>query len=131
MSSQAILRDGDSDRAYKAKWWTSRAVIYAILIFWAIVCIFPIYWTITTSFKLQADVMKGSIVPWLEFDPVWNGWRSLGLSPETIGSTSTARDQFMGRFENTAIVAFFSSSGLVSSDGAPPTCRARVATLLV
>ena len=82
MSSQAILRDGDSDRAYKAKWWTSRAVIYAILIFWAIVCIFPIYWTITTSFKLQADVMKGSIVPWLEFDPVWNGWRSLGLSPE-------------------------------------------------
>ena len=109
MSGAAIFRDGESDAAYKAKWWTSRVVIYAILIFWAIVCIFPIYWTLTTSFKLQADVMRGSIVPWLQFEPVWNGWRSLGLSPETIGASSTARDQFLGRFENTAIVAFFSS----------------------
>lgn len=110
MNDTAIFRDKESDRAHKAKWWTSRVVIYAVLIFWAIVCIFPIYWTLTTSFKLQADVMKGSIIPWLEFDPVWNGWRSLGLSPETIGSSSTARDQFLGRFTNTAIVAFCSSA---------------------
>jgi multiple sugar transport system permease protein len=107
----AVFRDHESDLAYRARWWTSRAVIYGVLILWAIICIFPIYWTITTSFKAAPDVMQGHLIPFVDFQPQWLGWRSLGLSPDTIGAFSTVRDQFLSRFTNTAIVAF-SASGL-------------------
>jgi multiple sugar transport system permease protein len=111
MTTTAIFRDSDSDLAYKAKWWTSRAVIYGILILWAIICIFPIYWTITTSFKQAPDVMQGHLVPFVDYQPAWLGWRSLGMSPDTIGEASTVRDQFLSRFQNTTIISF-SASGL-------------------
>jgi multiple sugar transport system permease protein len=107
----AIFHDRDADLAYRARWWTSRAVIYGVLILWAIICIFPIYWTLTTSFKAAPDVMQGHLIPFVDYEPQWLGWRSLGLSPDTIGAFSTARDQFLSRFTNTAIVSF-SASGL-------------------
>jgi multiple sugar transport system permease protein len=106
----AIFSDGTSDLAYRARWWTSRAVIYAVLIFWAIVCIFPIYWTLTTSFKMAPDVMKSHLIPFLDYQPAWLGWRSLGLSPDTIGSASTVRDEFLSRFTNSLIVSVSSST---------------------
>ena len=62
----------------------SRVFIYAALIFWAFICLFPIYWTITTSFKVAVDVTQGHLIPWVDFQPDWHGWRSLGLSPDTI-----------------------------------------------
>ncbi|MCY7417700.1 MAG: carbohydrate ABC transporter permease [Chloroflexi bacterium] len=108
--TQAVFHDGESDLAYRARWWTSRAVIYAVLILWAIVCIFPIYWTITTSFKMAPDVMQSHLIPFVDFQPAWLGWRSLGLSPETIGSASTVRDEFLGRFSNSLIVSVSSST---------------------
>lgn len=106
----AIFRDSDSDLAYKAKWWTSRGVIYGVLILWTIVALFPIYWTVTTSFKTAPDVMQSNLVPFVDFEPAWLGWRSLGLSPETIGAPSTVRDQFLARFSNSAIVALSASA---------------------
>lgn len=106
----AIFSDGKSDVAYRARWWTSRAVIYAVLILWAIVCIFPIYWTLTTSFKMAPDVMQGHLIPFVDYQPQWLGWRSLGLSPDTIGSASTVRDEFVGRFTNSVIVSVSSST---------------------
>ena len=43
---------------------SSRAsLIYGILIFWAFICLFPIYWTLTTSFKAAPDVMQGHLDP--------------------------------------------------------------------
>lgn len=62
----------------------TRLLVYGILIVWAFICLFPIYWTVTTSFKIAPDVMRGNLVPFLDFFPQWLGWRSLGLSPETI-----------------------------------------------
>ena len=106
-----IFRGSDDDLTYKAKWYTSRVVIYGLLIGWAIVSIFPIFWTITTSFKQAPDVMQSNLIPFLDFEPAWLGWRSLGLSPETIGAASTVRDQFLARFMNSAIVSL-SASGL-------------------
>ena len=50
---------------------------------------FPIYWTITTSFKTAPDVTQGQLIPFVDFSPDWRGWRSLGLSPDTIGEIST------------------------------------------
>jgi len=88
-----------------------RVLIYSALLFWAFVCLFPIYWTVTTSFKSALDVTQGHLVPWLDFQPDWKGWRSLGLSPDSILETSTARSEFMSRFGN-SIITSVGASGL-------------------
>ncbi len=87
-----------------------KAGIYLLLVLWAFVCLFPIYWTITTSFKTAPNVMKGALIPWVDYQPAWLGWRSLGLSPETIGAASTVRDEFMKRFMNSVVAAVASST---------------------
>ncbi len=83
----------------------SRMLIYAALILWAFVCLFPIYWTVSTSFKTAANVMQGQLLPWWDFQPDWKGWRSLGLSPDTIGEISTVRDEFLKRFTNSIVAS--------------------------
>jgi multiple sugar transport system permease protein len=93
-----------------AAFWTSRAFIYAALIFWAFICLFPIYWTVTTSMKVAVDVTQGHLVPFVDFMPDWKGWRSLGLSPDTIFETSTVRDEFMKRFMNSVICSVGASA---------------------
>jgi multiple sugar transport system permease protein len=103
--------DERDEVAYKARWWTSRAVIYGILILWTMICLFPILWTITTSFKQLPDVQLGKLIPFVDYQPSWIGWESLGLSPDTIGVASTPRDEFMSRFTNSVVIAF-ASSGL-------------------
>lgn len=108
MNSQ-IFRDNPADLSHRAKWFTGRVLIYGALLLWAFICLFPIYWTITTSFKMAPDVMKGSMIPWVDFTPKWLGWRSLGLSPDTIGSESTVRDEFTRRFANSAIISVSAS----------------------
>lgn len=80
-----------------------RALIYGALLCWAFVCLFPIYWTVSTSFKTAPNVMQGALLPWVDFAPDWRGWRSLGLSPDTIGQTSTVRDEFLKRFANSVV----------------------------
>ncbi|MCB1492646.1 MAG: carbohydrate ABC transporter permease [Rhodobiaceae bacterium] len=106
-----IFRDHDSDFGHKAKWFASRTLVYGALILWAAICLFPIFWTITTSFKIAPDVMKGNIMPWWDYTPKWLGWRSLGLSPDTIGQVSTVREEFVKRFMNSVVVSL-SASGL-------------------
>jgi len=83
----------------------SRGLIYSALLFWAFVCLFPIYWTVTTAFKSATDVTQGHLIPWLDFQPDWKGWRSLGLSPDTILQGSNPRDEFVSRFENSVITS--------------------------
>ena len=84
-----------------ARWWL-----------WALVCLFPIYWTVTTSFKTAPDVTQGHLVPFVDYQPDWRGWRSLGLSPDTIHEISTPREEFLKRFENSVVVA--SSASLLA-----------------
>ena len=104
-----IFHDSDTDLTRQVKWWTGRTVIYSLLAFWAFISLFPIYWTITTSFKMAPDVMKGNMIPWVDFTPKWLGWKSLGMSPDTIGTESTVRDEFMHRFANSVIISLSSS----------------------
>jgi multiple sugar transport system permease protein len=87
----------------------TRIFIYGALSLWTIICLFPIYWTITTSFKVAKDVQKGAIVPWIGYNPNWLGWRSLGLSPDSIGRPSTVRNEFVGRFFNSVITSVSAS----------------------
>ena len=109
MSAQ-IFKDSKSDLAFRPSWMVNRSVIYGVLILWAVICLFPIYWTLTTSFKAAPDVMKGNLVPWWDFTPKWLGMRSLGLSPETIFQESTVREEFLKRFWNSTIAATGSSA---------------------
>jgi multiple sugar transport system permease protein len=91
--------------AVRLQFVTGRVFIYGALILWAVICLFPIYWTVTTSFKTAVDVTSGHLIPWIDFRPDWKGWRSLGLSPDTIGVTSTVRDELLFRFENSVIAS--------------------------
>jgi len=99
------------DAGQRTKRRLGRTLIYAALIFWAFVSLFPIYWTLSTSFKVARDVMQGHLLPWIDFPPNWLGWRSLGLSPDTISNTSTVRDEFLSRFTN-SVIASFGAAGL-------------------
>src|ERR1700752_4741532 len=92
-----------------ASFVANRVFIYGALVFWAFICLFPIYWTVTTSFKTAVDVTQGHLVPWADFLPDWKGWRSLGLSPDTIGQISTVRDEFLKRFENSVLASLGAS----------------------
>jgi multiple sugar transport system permease protein len=104
-----IFRDSESDLRHRAKRVTGRLAIYGALSIWAFICLFPIYWTITTSFKKAPDVMRGAMVPWVDYSPNWIGWKSLGLSPETIGTDSTVRAEFLGRFLNSLTISVSAS----------------------
>ena len=110
MTATQIFHDSEADHGHRAKWWTGRGAVYGLLILWALICLFPIYWTLTTSFKMAPDVMKGNMLPWVDFTPKWLGWKSLGLSPDTIGDESTVRAEFLKRFFNSAIAALASST---------------------
>lgn len=105
MTDMAVFKDHDADRVVRVKWWASRFAIYGALLLWTVICLFPIYWTLTTSFKLAPDVMRGNMVPWWDYTPRWKGWESLGLSPRLIGEVSTVREEFLKRFWNSAIIA--------------------------
>ncbi len=87
-----------------------RVLIYAALLAWTFVALFPLYWTLSTSMKLGRDVTQGHLVPWLDFMPSWKGWQSLGLSPDTIFATSNVRDEFLKRFFNSMIATFGASA---------------------
>jgi multiple sugar transport system permease protein len=93
----------------KARFLTSRVLIYGALLLWAFICLFPLYWTVTTSFKVAVNVTQGHLIPWVDFQPDWRGWRSLGMSPDTIGETSTVRDEFVKRFTNSVITSISAS----------------------
>ncbi len=107
MATDALTleRARDHDPAQRAKYVSSRLLIYGALLLWAFISLFPIYWTLTTSFKVAVNVTQGHLVPWVDFQPDWKGWRSLGLSPDTIGETSTVRDEFLKRFENSILAS--------------------------
>ncbi|MEA2779656.1 MAG: multiple sugar transport system permease protein [Rhodospirillaceae bacterium] len=89
----------------RVRYLSGRVLIYGALLVWAFISLFPIYWTVTTSFKVAVDVTQGHLIPWVDYQPAWKGWRSLGLSPDTIGETSTVREEFIHRFENSILAS--------------------------
>jgi multiple sugar transport system permease protein len=107
LDTSAAIRDSvvESAALKRGRYVSARVLIYAALLFWAFISLFPIYWTLTTSFKTAVNVTQGHLIPWIDFQPDWKGWRSLGLSPDTIGRTSTVRAEFLKRFENSIFVS--------------------------
>ena len=105
-----IFHDSEADLRHRTGWWARRIAIYGALCLWAVICLFPIYWTITTSFKMAPNVMQGHLVPFMDYQPSWLGFRSLGLSPDTLATDSTPRAELFKRFGNSAIVSLSSSA---------------------
>src|SRR6185369_248933 len=49
---------------------------FLILVFWAFVVLFPIYWLFVTSFKTPYQVDKGPFyIPFVDFQPTLDAWR--------------------------------------------------------
>jgi multiple sugar transport system permease protein len=105
-ASQRLMREASAVRVRQV---SARMLIYGALLLWAFICLFPVYWTVTTSLKVAVDVTQGHLIPWIDFQPSWKGWRSLGLSPDTIGETSTVRYEFFARFENSVLASIGAS----------------------
>jgi len=82
-----------------------RILTYAILILWAFICLFPLYWIATTAFKDAKDIYAFKLIPWVQFDPSWKGYQSLGLSPDTIREASTPREQLIKHYKNTVVIS--------------------------
>jgi len=89
---------------------SEKIIIYGILLLWTFICLFPIYWTATTSFKTAASVTQGLLIPWIDFEPSWKGWRNLGFSPDTLFIESNPREEFLARFFNTAFISASASA---------------------
>ena len=90
--------------------FSEKIIIYGILLLWTFICLFPIYWTATTSFKTAASVTQGLLIPWIDFEPSWKGWRNLGFSPDTLFVESNPREEFLARFFNTAFISASASA---------------------
>ena len=114
--ASGALERSPEHRLISGRKFLSWGAIYAILVFWAFVSLFPIYWTLTTSLKTAVNVTQGHLIPFVDFAPDWRGWRSLGLSPDTIFKTSTVRAEFLRRFLN-SIIATLGASLLAVSLG--------------
>ena len=56
---------------------STRVLIYGALIFWTFISLFPIYWTLTTSFKTAVNVTQGHLIPWVDFTPDWRDRKSV------------------------------------------------------
>lgn len=80
-----------------------RTFAYGVLLLWAFICLFPIYWTFSTSFKDQVAVLRGpQYIPWIEFEPSSIGWDSV-LEGDNRGI-------FFRNASNSLIVSLTSSS---------------------
>jgi multiple sugar transport system permease protein len=80
---------------------SGKLVAYTVLVFWALVVLFPLYWLAVTSVKLPIDVNTGPFyIPFVDFQPSMHAWRYIfvDLWSDTVRP-----------YMNTAIVALMSS----------------------
>ncbi len=56
-------------------------IVYIILAVWTVFVVFPIYWVVTTSFKLPEHVTNGPVfIPFVDFTPSLHAWYDLFVS---------------------------------------------------
>ena len=109
IGTEATAEEDEVEAGSLAAWiarFGGKTLVYALLILWTVIALFPIYWTLSTSMKLGRDVTQGHLIPWVDFSPAWKGWQSLGLSPDTIVATSNVREEFLKKFINSVICSF-------------------------
>jgi multiple sugar transport system permease protein len=79
-----------------------KVVVYALLLLWTVVVLFPLYWVVITSVKLPIDVNRGPVyLPWIDFEPDLHAWRELMVTG--LGDT-------LKPYVNSIIVAFLATA---------------------
>src|SRR5215207_4036092 len=74
-----------------------KILTYALLVFWSLVCLFPLYWIAVTSLKDDSEIMRGPYyLPFVDFTPSLDAWVSV---------LNYANDHLLLRFFNSALVA--------------------------
>ena len=74
---------------------------YLVLVGWALVVLFPLYWLVITSFKLPIQVNSGPFyLPFVDFQPSLDAWRYIFVD---------LRDDTIRPYVNTVVVALGSS----------------------
>jgi multiple sugar transport system permease protein len=64
----------------------SKVLVYSILAFWTLVVLFPLYWVLVTSFKIEVQVDSGPYyLPFVDFSPSLDAWNFMLLHNNTIG----------------------------------------------
>ncbi|NIN36213.1 MAG: ABC transporter permease subunit [Gammaproteobacteria bacterium] len=59
----------------KRQTWTRKLFLYAIVIFWCVICLFPFYWLFTTSLKKPLHVSRGPrYIPYVDYEPTGEHW---------------------------------------------------------
>jgi multiple sugar transport system permease protein len=62
-----------------------KILTYAVLAFWSLVVLFPLYWVLVTSFKSESDVFSGPFfLPFIDFQPNLDAWRFMLLENNTL-----------------------------------------------
>jgi multiple sugar transport system permease protein len=78
-------------------------VMYALLLLWTFIVLFPFYWMVTTSFKRPLDVNRvPRYIPFVDFQPVLDHWEFILI---------TQNEQVMRQLRNSVIAA--SGSALI------------------
>ena len=84
-----------------------RSLTYFLLAVWTVICLFPIYWLLITSFKLPIAVFQGpKYLPWIDFKPTLDTWYDV-----LVGRF---HDEVVRSWINSAIIALCSASAAVA-----------------
>ena len=76
-------------------------LIYWVLGFWCLVCLFPLYWIVVTSLKDESEIMRGPYyLPFVDFTPSLEAWVSI---------LDYANDHLLLRFYNSVVVSITST----------------------
>jgi multiple sugar transport system permease protein len=63
-----------------------KVATYAALVVWSLVVIFPLYWVLVTSFKIEIQVDGGPYyLPFIDFTPHIDAWNFMLLQNNTLG----------------------------------------------
>jgi multiple sugar transport system permease protein len=80
----------------------ARILTYVLLVFWSLVCLFPLYWVVVTSLKCNTEIMRGPYyLPLVDFTPSLDAWADV---------LTYANDHLLLRFFNSAVVSITSTS---------------------
>ena len=86
MSAQRSLMQ----RLFEPKTLDSQAPVpkfltYALLVFWTLVVLFPLYWVLVTSFKAEMEVNSGPYyLPFVDFEPNLAAWHFMLFENNTL-----------------------------------------------
>ena len=86
---------------YKKRALLASILTYAVLVFWSLVCLFPLYWVAVTSLKGEPEIMRGPFyLPFVDFTPSFDAWVSI---------LTYVNDHLLLRFFNSAVVGITST----------------------